>query len=44
MTHNLQFGVYVVNAHKNEIPQPSYGMNGFLQFTLRAQFHGECVC
>jgi hypothetical protein len=31
--HNLQFGVYVVNAHKNEIPQPSYGVNGFLQFT-----------
>jgi len=31
--HNLQFGIYVVNAHKNEIPQPSYGVNGFLQFT-----------
>jgi Carboxypeptidase regulatory-like domain/TonB-dependent Receptor Plug Domain len=31
--HNLQFGVYVVNAHKNEIPQPSYGVNGFLSFT-----------
>ena len=31
--HNLQFGIYVVNAHKNEIPQPSYGVNGFLSFT-----------
>ena len=31
--HNLQFGIYVVNAHKNEIPQPGYGVNGFLQFT-----------
>ena len=28
--HNLQFGIYVVNAHKNEIPQPSYGVNGLL--------------
>jgi hypothetical protein len=31
--HNLQFGVYVVNAHKNEIPQPQYGVNGQLFFT-----------
>jgi hypothetical protein len=31
--HNLQFGIYAVFAHKNEIPQPSYGVNGFLQFT-----------
>jgi outer membrane receptor protein involved in Fe transport len=31
--HNLQFGVYVVDAHKNEVPQPSYGVNGLLQFT-----------
>ncbi|HVI10883.1 MAG TPA: carboxypeptidase regulatory-like domain-containing protein [Candidatus Binatia bacterium] len=31
--HNLQFGIYVVNAHKNEIPQPSYGVNGLLQFS-----------
>jgi Carboxypeptidase regulatory-like domain/TonB-dependent Receptor Plug Domain len=28
--HNLQFGVYVVDAHKNEIPQPTYGVNGQL--------------
>jgi len=32
-SHNLQFGVYVVDAHKNEIPQPSYGVNGLLQFS-----------
>jgi hypothetical protein len=31
--HNLQFGVYVVNAHKNEIPQPQYGVNGQLSFS-----------
>src|SRR5580704_16245722 len=31
-THNLQFGGYVVIAHKNEIPQPSYGTNGFIQY------------
>jgi hypothetical protein len=31
--HNLQFGVYVVDAHKNEIPQPQYGVNGELSFT-----------
>ncbi|MGA8619513.1 MAG: carboxypeptidase regulatory-like domain-containing protein [Candidatus Sulfotelmatobacter sp.] len=31
--HNLQFGVYVVNAHKNEIPQPQYGVNGELSFS-----------
>jgi Carboxypeptidase regulatory-like domain/TonB-dependent Receptor Plug Domain len=30
--HNLQFGGYVVIAHKNEIPQPSYGTNGFIQY------------
>jgi hypothetical protein len=30
--HNLQFGVYVVDAHKNEIPQPTYGVNGQLFF------------
>ncbi len=34
--HNLQAGIYVVNAHKNEIPQPSYGVNGFLQFSTSA--------
>jgi hypothetical protein len=31
--HNLQFGIYVVLAHKNEIPQPKYGVNGQLQFS-----------
>jgi hypothetical protein len=31
--HNLQFGVYVVDAHKNEIPQPQYGVNGQLFFS-----------
>jgi hypothetical protein len=30
--HNLQFGVYVVDAHKNEVPQPGYGVNGQLFF------------
>jgi hypothetical protein len=30
--HNLQFGAYVVDAHKNEIPQPTYGVNGQLFF------------
>jgi len=32
-SHNLQFGAYFVDAHKNEIPQPAYGVNGLLQFT-----------
>ncbi len=31
--HNLQFGFYLVNAHKNEIPQPQYGVNGQLSFS-----------
>jgi hypothetical protein len=31
--HNLQFGFYAVDAHKNEIPQPAYGVNGLLGFT-----------
>jgi len=31
--HNLQFGIYAVDAHKNEIPQPGYGVNGQLQFS-----------
>src|SRR5580704_14151050 len=31
--HNLQLGLYVVLAHKNEIPQPQYGVNGQLQFS-----------
>jgi len=31
--HNLQFGIYAVDAHKNEVPQPGYGVNGFLQFS-----------
>ena len=30
--HNLQFGVYVVDAHKNEVPQPGEGVNGQLFF------------
>ena len=36
-SHNLQFGVYVVDAHKNEIPQPTSGVNGQLFFRQ----HGE---
>ncbi len=32
-SHNLQFGAYFVNAHKNEIPQPSYGVNGLLTYS-----------
>ncbi len=32
-THNLQMGGYIVLAHKNEIPQPTYGVNGQLSFT-----------
>jgi len=31
--HNLQFGIYTVLAHKNEVPQPGYGVNGLLQFS-----------
>src|ERR1700722_8290334 len=31
--HNIQFGAYFVNAHKNEIPQPGTGVNGILTFT-----------
>jgi outer membrane receptor protein involved in Fe transport len=31
--HNLQFGIYVVDAHKNEIPQPTYGVNGQLMYS-----------
>jgi Carboxypeptidase regulatory-like domain len=31
--HNLQFGIYIVAAEKNEVPQPSYGTNGLLQFS-----------
>ncbi|HZW96918.1 MAG TPA: carboxypeptidase regulatory-like domain-containing protein [Candidatus Eremiobacteraceae bacterium] len=31
-SHNFQFGAYVVNAHKNEIPQPTFGVNGQLFF------------
>lgn len=30
--HNLQIGIYAVTAHKNEIPQPSYGTNGLIYF------------
>jgi hypothetical protein len=32
-THNIQFGVYWVDAHKNEIPQPGTGVNGLTSFT-----------
>jgi hypothetical protein len=31
-THNLQFGMYFVDARKNEIPQPPVGANGILGF------------
>ncbi|MFZ1011459.1 MAG: carboxypeptidase regulatory-like domain-containing protein [Candidatus Sulfotelmatobacter sp.] len=31
--HNLQIGIYVVDAHKNEVPQPGFGVNGQLAFT-----------
>jgi hypothetical protein len=31
--HNLTFGAYFVDAHKNEVPQPGYGVNGFIQFS-----------
>jgi hypothetical protein len=31
--HNFQFGAYAVIAQKNEIPQPSFGTNGELQFS-----------
>jgi len=31
--HNLQFGFYYVDAHKNEIPQPGYGVNGLLSYS-----------
>jgi Carboxypeptidase regulatory-like domain/TonB-dependent Receptor Plug Domain len=30
--HNLQFGMYFANAHKNEVPQPPTGANGILSF------------
>jgi hypothetical protein len=30
--HNVQLGAYAVIAHKNEIPQPTYGVNGQLSF------------
>lgn len=32
-SHNLQFGAYYVDAHKNEIPQPQFGVNGELAFS-----------
>ncbi|HEY6767789.1 MAG TPA: carboxypeptidase regulatory-like domain-containing protein [Candidatus Sulfotelmatobacter sp.] len=32
-SHNLQFGAYYVDAHKNEIPQPGNGVNGLLTFS-----------
>jgi len=30
--HNLQFGLYYANAHKNELPQPPTAANGLLSF------------
>jgi hypothetical protein len=32
-SHNLQFGAYFVAAQKNEVPQPTFSTNGFLQFS-----------
>jgi hypothetical protein len=32
-SNNLAFGVYVINAHKNEVPQPAYGVNGLLSYS-----------
>src|SRR6202453_588138 len=34
--HNIQVGFYLVDAHKNEIPQPQYGVNGQLFFSNTA--------
>jgi len=31
-THNLQFGFYFADAHKNELPQPPTGANAILGF------------
>jgi hypothetical protein len=31
--HNIQFGAYFVDAHKNEIPQPGNGVNGLLSYS-----------
>jgi hypothetical protein len=31
-SHNIQFGVYYEDAHKNEVPQPGTGTNGLLNF------------
>ena len=31
-SHNLQMGISVINAHKNEVPQPGTGTNGILNF------------
>jgi len=32
-THNLQFGMYFVDTHKNEVPQPPTGANGIVGFS-----------
>ncbi len=32
-SHNLQAGIYIVIAQKNEVPQPGYGVNGLLSFS-----------
>lgn len=31
-SHNLQFGIYFADAHKNELPQPPTAANGLLGF------------
>ena len=31
-SHNVQFGMYFADAHKNEVPQPPIGPNGLLGF------------
>lgn len=31
-SHNIQFGMYFADSHKNEIPQPPNGPNGLLGF------------
>jgi Carboxypeptidase regulatory-like domain len=39
--HNLQIGIYAVTAHKNEIPQPSYGTNGLIYFASPSNGNSE---
>ena len=35
-SHNLQFGIYFANAHKNELPQPPTAANGLASFADNA--------